>query len=33
MKLYIVTSINALTQGWAEAIGNIHDNPKLLKRK
>ena len=25
--------INAPTQEWAEVIGNIHDNPKLLKRK
>lgn len=25
--------INATTQEWAEVIGNIHDNPKLLKRK
>lgn len=24
---------NAPTQEWAEVIGNIHDNPKLLKRK
>ena len=23
--------INAPTQEWAEVIGNIHDNPKLLK--
>ena len=23
--------INASTQEWAEVIGNIHDNPKLLK--
>ena len=23
--------INAPTQAWAEVIGNIHDNPKLLK--
>ena len=23
--------INAPTQKWAEVIGNIHDNPKLLK--
>ena len=25
--------INAPTHEWAEVIGNIHDNPKLLKRK
>ena len=25
--------INAPTQEWAEVIGNIHDNPKLLNRK
>lgn len=25
-------TINAPTQKWAEVIGNIHDNPKLLKR-
>lgn len=25
--------INAPTQEWAEVIGNIHDNPKLLKQK
>ena len=25
--------INTPTQEWAEVIGNIHDNPKLLKRK
>ena len=25
--------VNAPTQEWAEVIGNIHDNPKLLKRK
>lgn len=25
--------INAPTQEWAEVIGNIHDNPELLKRK
>ena len=25
--------INAPTLKWAEVIGNIHDNPKLLKRK
>ena len=25
-------SINAPTQKWAEVIGNIHDNPTLLKR-
>ena len=25
-------AINAPTQKWAEVIGNIHDNPKLLKR-
>ena len=25
--------IIAPTQEWAEVIGNIHDNPKLLKRK
>lgn len=25
--------INAPTQEWTEVIGNIHDNPKLLKRK
>ena len=24
--------INAPTQEWAEVIGNIHDNPKLIKR-
>ena len=24
-------AINAPTQEWAEVIGNIHDNPKLLK--
>ena len=24
-------SINVPTQEWAEVIGNIHDNPKLLK--
>ncbi len=23
---------NAPTQEWAEVVGNIHDNPKLLKR-
>lgn len=27
-----VVEINAPTQKWAEVIGNIHDNPKLLKR-
>lgn len=25
--------INTPTQEWAEVIGNIHDNPKLLNRK
>ena len=25
------TPINSHTQEWAEVIGNIHDNPKLLK--
>lgn len=25
-------TINAPTQKWAEVIGNIHDNPTLLKR-
>ena len=25
--------INAPTQEWSEVVGNIHDNPKLLKRK
>ena len=25
--------INVPTHEWAEVIGNIHDNPKLLKRK
>ena len=25
--------INAPTQEWAEVIGNIHDNPEILKRK
>ena len=25
--------INAPTHEWAEVIGNIHDNPKLSKRK
>ena len=24
---------NAPTQEWAEIVGNIHDNPKLLKRR
>ena len=24
---------NAPTQEWAEVIGNIHDNPKMIKRK
>lgn len=27
-----VAAINAPTQKWAEVIGNIHDNHKLLKR-
>ena len=25
--------INAPTQEWAEVVGNIHDNPKLIKRR
>ena len=25
--------INAPTQEWAEVIGNIHDNPNLIKRR
>ena len=25
--------INTPTQEWAEVIGNIHDNPEILKRK
>ena len=25
-------AINASTQKWAEVIGNIHDNPNLIKR-
>lgn len=24
---------NAPTQEWAEVVGNIHDNPKMIKRK
>lgn len=24
---------NAPTQEWAEMVGNIHDNPKMIKRK
>lgn len=24
---------NAPTQEWAEIVGNIHDNPRLIKRK
>lgn len=26
-------SCNAPTQEWAEVVGNIHDNPKMIKRK
>lgn len=26
-------TINAPTQEWVEVIGNIHDNPKLIKRR
>ena len=26
-------AINAPTQKWAEVVGNIHDNPKLIKRR
>ena len=26
-------AINAPTQEWAEVVGNIHDNPKLIKRR
>ena len=30
-NLYDEAPINTPTQEWAEVIGNIHDNPKLLK--